>query len=61
MAADLVAVEVALFEEAQDGHVQHDGPVYRIDIALYSILSRSGHVPCRIWLAIGARIPGAGG
>ncbi len=33
LAPDLVAVEVPLFEQAQDGQVQHRGPVYRIDIA----------------------------
>jgi hypothetical protein len=33
LAADLVAVEVALFQEAEDGHVQHCEALYRLDIA----------------------------
>src|SRR5581483_3892625 len=45
--ADLVAVEVALFEEAQNGHVQHCGSLYRIDIAMYSKLS-PGSSPGRL-------------
>ena len=54
LAADFVAVEVTFFEEAQNGHVQHCGSLYRIDIAMYRKSSRICHGDAQIVPGMGA-------